>query len=201
MNSLLRPVSLLLLLTLFAPPAFSQKKFCPVPPPSPFKHDGQISTRFDRSSNGMRTTLQHPRALTKGADSVYLAASFVHQDPRVAVKPALEIIFFSASQPARLSFGEEVSLVADGQPMTLHRPASGGSRPGGRKSTPASAAVSLNYTEVAKLTASRKVQVRLGGVEFDLTGNHIEALRELASQMAPSPSRWTTRAAEAVSAR
>lgn len=200
MNSRLRLFSLLLLLTLSAPLALAQKKFCPVPPPSPFKHDGKIATRFDRSSNGMRTTLEHPRALTRGADSVYIAATFIHQDPRQQMKPSLDLIFFSASQTARLVFGEDVSLIADGQPMPLQRPANN-LKTGGRKSNVASATVTLTYADVAKLTASRKVQVRLGGVEFDLTGNHIEALRELASQMAPAPSRWTTRAAETVSAR
>src|SRR6201999_1573276 len=42
----MRPCSRLLLCALFvalaAPLALAQKRFCPTPPPSPFKHDGQI---------------------------------------------------------------------------------------------------------------------------------------------------------------
>ena len=56
-----------------------QKRFCPVPPPSPFKHSGRIVTSFDRAAGGMRTTLEHPRSLGRGAEGLYLAASFVHQ--------------------------------------------------------------------------------------------------------------------------
>lgn len=196
MISCLRLISLLIVLTVSAPHALPQKKFCPVPPPSPFKHSGQISTRFDRAANGMRTTLEHPRALTQGAESVYLAATFVHQDPRRPSKPTLDLIFLPASQAARAYSAQQVAIVTDGQPMMLHQPASTNSRTAVR----GAASVTLTYSEVSKLTAARKVQVRLGVSEFELTGNHIEALRELASQMAPSPSRWATRAGESVSA-
>src|SRR3954451_15330486 len=104
-----------LLVALSAASAFSQKRFCPTPPPSPFKHEGEIVTKFDGRAGGMRTTLQHPRPLGSGTEVFYLAASFMHQDPRRPAAPSLDIMFVSGSPLAHLRAGREVVFVLDGQ--------------------------------------------------------------------------------------
>ena len=92
----MRPTSRLLLsaalLTLLASAnALPQKRFCPKPPPSPFKHDGEIVTSFDSRAGGMRTTLQHPRAL---GGVYYIAASFMHQNASRPGTPALDLVIY-----------------------------------------------------------------------------------------------------------
>src|ERR1044072_9904922 len=115
----MRPFSRLLacaiLVALAAPLALAQKRFCPTPPPSPFKHEGEIVTKFDGRAGGMRTTLQHPRPLGNGTEVFYLAASFKHQDPRRPVAPALDLLLVSGSPLPHLRAGQDVVFVLDGR--------------------------------------------------------------------------------------
>jgi hypothetical protein len=189
----MRSISRLLLsaaiLTLLTANAFPQKRLCPKPPPSPFKHDGEIVTTFDGRSGGMRTTLEHPRPLGKSPDTYYMAASFMHQDQRRPGTPTLDLIIYSVSPASRLHPGQDLVLVLDGQPRSFNRNVSYGSRPGGGGN---SVRLTLSYAEASALTHARKVSAQVGGTEIELTNNHLEALREILSLMAPSPGLWQT---------
>jgi hypothetical protein len=192
----MRPCSRLLLCVLFvalsAPLALAQKRFCPTPPPSPFKHDGEIVTKFDGRAGGMRTTLRHPRPLGSGAEVFYLAASFMHQDPRRPAAPALDLVLVSGSPLAHLRAGQDVVFVLDGQARALRQSVSYASRPDGTGGTLDSASIRLSYADASALTQARRVVARVGGAEVELTNNHLEALREMVSLLAPSPGRWQT---------
>lgn len=188
----MRSVSRLLLsaalLTLLASSAFPQKRFCPKPPPSPYKHDGEIVTSFDSRAGGMRTTLAHPRPLARGAEALYMAASFMHQHANRPGTPALDLVIYAAAPAAQPRAGQGLALVLDGRPLALARNASYRSQPRGGDS----ARLTLSYEEASALTRARRVSARFGGAEVELTNNHLEALRELLSLMAPSPGRWQT---------
>ncbi len=171
--------------------AFAQKKACPVPPPSPFKHSGQIATSFDRSANGMRTTMEHPRSLAKGSDALYLSASFTHQDPRRPASPTLELAFISVALAPKFRESHDIVLSIDGKQRSFMGATNYQTR-GGGASTIEAARVNLTFDDVQAITRARKVSARLGVAEFELTNNHLEALRELASLMAPSSNRWRT---------
>jgi hypothetical protein len=179
--------------------AFSQKRFCPTPPPSPFKHDGQIVTKFDGRAGGMRTTLQHPRPLAGASGVFYLAASFMHQDPRRPSTPALDLLLVSGSPFAHLRAGQDVVFLLDGQPRAFTQNVSYRSQPDGSGGTLDSASIRLSYADASAITRARRVVARVGGTEVELTNNHLEALREMLSLLAPSPVRWQS--AGAVSAR
>ena len=181
-----------LLVALSAASAFSQKRFCPTPPPSPFKHDGDIVTKFDGRAGGMRTTLQHPRPLSGAAGVFYLAASFMHQDPRRPSTPALDLVLFSGSPLSHLRAGQQVVFVLDGQARALNQNVSYASRPDGAGGTLDSARITLSYADASAITHARRVVARVGGAEVELTNNHLEALREMVSLLAPSPGRWQT---------
>jgi hypothetical protein len=194
----MRPSSRLLLsailFTALAPAALAQKKtLCPKPPPSPYKHSGRIVTSLDRA--GARTTLEHPHALGRGAEALRWGASFLHVDPRRPAAPTLELLLFSPTPIVRLDAGG-LAFVYDGQPLAAGRNVSIRSQDGGQ-----AARVSLSYAEVVKLTQARRVSARVGASEYEFTNNHLEALRELVSQMAPSPGRWTADAGSGWSAR
>lgn len=176
------------LLTLFAATAFPQKRLCPKPPPSPFKHDGEIVTSFDSRGGGMRTTLEHPRALVSGAEMYYLAASFMHQSAKRQGTPALDLVLYSTTPASRLQAGQPLVLVLDGRPRAFNHNASYRSQPGGGNSV----RLTLSYVDAAALTQARRVSAQFGGGEVELTNNHLEALREMLSLLAPSPARWQT---------
>jgi len=177
-----------LLLALFAPAAYSQKKLCVKPPPSPYKHDAQISTSLDRKANAMRVTLQHPRALGKGAEQFYMAATFLYQDPRRPSTPTLDLLLFAASPLSKLTAGSGLSFDCDGRPCAQTRNVGFMSGPGGA----GAARVTLTYAEAASITHARKVVAHVGGADVEFTNNHLEALREMVSQLAPSPGLWST---------
>jgi len=176
------------LLTLLAATALPQKRMCPKPPPSPFKHDGEIVTSFDSRAGGMRTTLEHPRALGRGTDIYYMAASFLHQSTKRPGTPSLELVLYTTSPTSRLQGGQGFVLVLDGQPRPFGQNASYRSQPGGGNAV----RVTLSYADASALTHAHKVSAQLGGTEVELSNNHLEALREVLSLMAPSPGRWQT---------
>lgn len=176
------------LLTLLAATAFPQKRLCPKPPPSPFKHDGEIVTSFDSRAGGMRTTLQHPRAIGSGAEPYYLAASFMHQSTKRPGTPAFELVIYTNVPSAQPNNAGSVSLVLDGQARPFTQQASFRSQPGGGNAV----RMTLSYADLSALTRSRNASVQLGGAQLALTNNHLESLREMLSLLAPSPGRWQT---------
>ena len=176
------------LLTLLAATAFPQKRLCPKPPPSPFKHDGEIVTSFDSRAGGMRTTLQHPRAFGKGAELYYLAASFMHQSTKRPGTPALELVLHTNSPAATPQAGGGISLLLDGQARPFAQNASFRSQTGRGNVV----RLTLSYADLSALTQSRNAAVQLGGTQLELTHNHLESLREVLSLLAPPPARWQT---------
>ena len=181
------------LLTLLAATAFPQKRLCPKPPPSPFKHDGEIVTSFDSHAGGMRTSLQHPRAIANGTGLYYLAASFMHQSTKRPGTPALELVLYTNVPSAQPQGAGSVSLVLDGQAHPFTQNASFRSQPGGGNAL----RLTLSYADLSALTHARNAAVQLGGAQLQLTNNHLESLREMLSLLAPSPGRWQTADAQA----
>jgi hypothetical protein len=135
----------------------------------------------------MRTTLEHPRALGRGADAYYLAASFMHQNTKRPGTPTLDLVIYSTSPASRLQAGQALALVLDGQTRSLGQNANYRAQPGGN-----AVRLSLSYADASALAHARKVAAQFGGGEIELTNNHLEALREMVSLLAPSPGRWQT---------
>ncbi|HEX5708642.1 MAG TPA: hypothetical protein VFX96_15165 [Pyrinomonadaceae bacterium] len=191
-NSIPRLIICTALLLISFPDALSQKrKACPTPPPSPFKHSGEIVTSFDSAARGMRTTLEHPGPLAAGAEgAVYLSASFIHRDTRKGARQTLDLLIVSTSRAPRFRQSHDLSLVCDGRAVPLSSPARYESKSNGGTILEATG-VTLTAEDLAALTGARKVSARLGAAEFELTRNHLEALREMASLMGNSPTRWS----------
>ena len=169
-------------------PALAQKRMCPTPPPSPFKHSGTIVTSYDRNAGGMRTTLTHPRALGSTADALYMTASFLYPNPKRPSRLAVDIAFVSASRQARYQGAHNLVFLADGRELPLvGAPTQYQTAKAGDGQLLEATRVTLPYDMLLSLLHARRVTARLGSNEVELTGHHLEALRELASLMAPSP--------------
>ncbi len=168
-----------------------KRRACPTPPPSPFKHSGEIVTSFDSAARGMRTTLEHPSPLAAGAEgAVYLSASFIHQDTRRGARQTIDLRFVSSSSAYRFRQSHDLTLVCDGRAIPASQPARYESKSDGGTIFEATG-VTLSAEELVAVTGARKVSARLGALEFELTKNHLEALRAMASLMGASPSRWS----------
>ena len=185
------------LLFVLVPTGLAQKnqRACPVPPPSPFKHQGRIVTSFDRSTGGMRTTLEHPRVLSNAGGELYLYASFTHQDPRRRSPLMVDIAFLSTSKQARYRDSHNLVFMTDGQMLNISaRAPEYNSQRDERGLFVEMTKLTIPFDSLLNLTRARKVAARIGATEVELTNNHLEALRELASLMQPSqPQRtWAT---------
>lgn len=178
------------LLVVCASSSFSQKRFCPKPPPSPFKHSGEIVTSFDASVHKMRATLEHPNVLGKGLDTLYLTATFVYQDSQHPTPPTLDISFISTSLVPKYRATHDLIFFCDGQQHALRSVPRYQSRTDDQGTIYEATRVTLSYEDLMAITHSKKVAARLGQTEFEMTNDHLEALRELVNMLAPSPGRW-----------
>lgn len=172
------------LLFVFAGINYAQKA-CPLPPPSPFRHSAQIVTRPDPKTKQWKVYMQHPKSLTGGGDPVYLAAEFAYQDPRLRIKPTVDISFVSMSKNPRFEFSHALSLLIDGQPWPVAAPVQYSSKKQSDGIFLEITKVTLTYDSLINLIQGKKVAAQLGMTKFELSNNHLEALREIANMMMP----------------
>lgn len=187
----LKRIPLLLGLFLFFTSTGYAQKFCTVAPPSPYKHNALIVTSYDQRARRMKTTLEHPNDLGGG---LRLAASFFYTDPRLRSTPMIDLVFVAASKQPRFREAHDLSLMPEGNnAWAFNGPAqySTGDGPKGMKLERNK--ITLSYTDLLNLTRAKRVRVRLGMTEFELSNNHLESLREVASLMAPPPVRVVRR--------
>ena len=161
------------------------QKSCPVPPPSPFRHNAQIVTRPDPKTKQWKVFMQHPTSLTRSGEPVYLAADFAFRDPRLRVKPTIDISFVSMSKLPRFEFSHALSLLIDGQPWPVASPVQYFSKKQSDGLVLETTKVTLTYDSLISLIQGKKVSAQLGMTKFELTNNHLEALREIANMMMP----------------
>ena len=163
----------------------AQKRWCPEPPPSPFKHSGQIVTTFDPAAKRMRTTLRHPRKLGGAQDALYLGATFLHGAAGRSARPSVELVLISTSREIRYRDSHGFSVTLDGRRRALNAFAQYRSETGNDGSIREASRVTLTYESLLDITRARRVEAQLGPTRFELTDNHLEALREIVSLMAP----------------
>lgn len=162
------------------------QRACPVPPPSPYRHNGQIVTRFERG--GVRTTLDPMLIRGSQQDGLFLHATFSHLPRAQAARQTVELAFLSVSQTARFHHAPGLTLMVDGQPVAL--PGAVQYRSDSRdRLTLETARIVLPVESFRNLLRARRVTARLGPTEFQLRENHLEALREVASLVAPQSAR------------
>ena len=173
---------LLALFVTFTVTGYAQK-FCTVSPPSPFHHNGLIVTSFDEPTGRMKTTLEHPQTIGSG---IYLYASFFYQDQRLQrTPPTIDIYFVSASKHPKYRDSHNVSIAGDVGELAHGMRINYFTESGAKGLTIEKTVITLTYAELLNLTNSNRVTARLGETEIELTNNHLEALREIASLMVP----------------
>jgi hypothetical protein len=189
MNKMMIPLRSNLLLVAFilacTAPAFAQKRYCEIPPPSPFKHNALIVTRYDKPTKRMKTVLEHPVSLSHGGDALYLSASFFFTDPKLRTRPMLDIALVSVSKEAKYGASHDVKILADGARSAMVGQVQYQSGKDAHGLVREIAHATITYETLFNLIQARRVTAQIGSTEFELTGNHLEALREIASLMVP----------------
>lgn len=171
--------------------AQQRKTACPTPPPSKFKHTGEIVTRFDSKQKSMVTILQHPLALTNGAEQFYLYATFAHTSGAQPLKLSLAFISVADVQNAQHANSGAVQFSIDGQRQPFTLPTSYSKARNEMSQTIEARRFQFSFQQLLQVTEARRVTVNIDGATFALTENHLEALRDMASRMSPSPDSWS----------
>jgi hypothetical protein len=188
-NKMMIPLSrLTLLVALICASALSgfAQRYCQVPPPSPFKHTALIVTRYDQPTRRMKTVLEHPLSLGgDGTGALYLSASFFYSDPRLHMRPLLDISLISVSKEAKYRYSHDMSLAADGLRLAVVGQAQYRSEKGEKGLLKEVARATITYETLFSLIQAKRVTAQLGSTQFELTNNHLESLREMASLMVP----------------
>lgn len=169
----------------FSATGFAQK-FCTVAPPSPYKHNALIVTSIDQNTGRLKTTLEHPRPLSKG---LYLYASFFYQDRRLRTPPTIDIYFIHTAKDKEVEYAHahNVSIMADGNAWPFAGAPQYFTERADHKMILEKTVVTLPYASLVNLLQAKRVTARIGGTEFELSFNHLESLREIASMMMPPP--------------
>jgi hypothetical protein len=190
MNKMMIPYSRVALLVAImlacALSGFAQKRFCEIPPPSPFKHNALIVTRYDKPTKRMKTVLEHPGSLSHAAgEELYLSASFFFSDPRLRTRPMLEISIISVSKDLKHRNSHDLAFVADGARLPLVGQAQYQSAKGEKGLVQEIVTATITYDTLFNLIQAKRVTAQLGSTQLELTQNHLESLREVASLMVP----------------
>lgn len=166
----------------------AQKKACPIPPPSPYKHTAHIGTRYDADTHAMRTVLEHPVKLGSDAEPLYLAASFAYgktSGAAIATRTSVEFSFISVAPAPRFRDAHTLRLFADGRELPRVATERYGAEQADENHIIERTQVSLSPAALIELTKAKRVEITLGSEHFEFTKNHLEALRELASLIRP----------------
>lgn len=163
-----------------------QKRYCEVPPPSPFKHNALIVTRYDKPAKRMKTVLEHPLSLGHDhGEALYLSASFFFSDPGLRIRPMLDIQFiFVSKEPAHRN-AHDLGLLADAARLPLVGRTQYQSAKGEKGLVQEVVTATITYDTLFNLIRAKRVTAQLGSAQFELTNNHLESLREVASLMVP----------------
>lgn len=164
---------------------FAQKRYCEIPPPSPFKHSALIVTRYDQAAKRMKTVLEHPVSLSHGGDALYLSASFFFADPKLRARPMLELNIISVSKEPKYRNSHAVTILADGVSAPLVGQAQYQSGKGQNGHVQEVVRATITYDTLFRLIQAGRVTAQLSSTQMELSNNHLEALREVASLMVP----------------
>ena len=157
---------------------------CPLPPPSPFRHNGNIVTRFDASARRMITSLDPMLISGTTLDGMFLQAAFTHLPRGNASRQTVDVMFVSVSTENRFRFMHDLSLMMDGRLTPVFGTPQYRSASIGNGAVMEMTKVTLSLNGFRSLVRARRVTARLGATEFSLRESNLEALREVASLIA-----------------
>ena len=163
--------------------AWAQRS-CPIPPPSPFRHNGNIVTRFDASARRMITSLDPMLISGTQLDGIFLQATFTHLPRGNAARQTVDVMFVSVSRENRFRAMHDLSLMLDGRLTPVFGTPQYRTASIGEGAVMEMTKVTLSLDGFRSLVRARRVSARLGMTELNLREGNLEALREVASLIA-----------------
>jgi hypothetical protein len=180
-----RAILLAMLLLSCASLGFGQK-FCRVAS-SPFKHTASIANKYDDHAHRMKTVLEYPR-FDGGGSGFTIYASFYHHNVKLGFTPTVDLTFIFANAQSSSQHARDLSLSVNGRPLAFAGPIQFASQKD-KHTTVDAVKITITYENLLEITSGRKTEVRFGSTSRKLSEDNLEALRELASLLAPY-SQW-----------
>lgn len=195
---------LLLALAVVQPPAQSQGKLQP-PPKKNYKYDGKIVTTYDKSKNEtlvliqlmpvkdvedprpiLEDTADHPRDWSRLGFTMF----FSYPGESATTPKDVSIGFlYEALEPDRYK-GHVLMAKIDGERLTLGKMEVLNTTMVNRRwayqpYTRRTLELIVPYEQLLRLANAKKVKMTLGSFEFNLSKDHLDAIRDLASRTTP----------------
>ena len=156
---------------------------------SPYKHTANIVSRYDEHARHMKTVLEYPKFDGMG-NGFTIYATFYHHDVKLGT-PTVDLYFLFASPQSSSQHARDLGLNINGRPLALTGPIQFASQTENHM-TIEQARINITYEKLLEITSGQKAEVRLGSASRRLSEDNLEALRELASLLAPY-SQWAKR--------
>lgn len=149
-----------------------------------FNHNQKISTSYDRFDNRSMITLDLILKELVGLDQTSLSVSYPFDGKTMPIKVGDVLLnvtrfFGRPSDYERFAYRDTLILLLDGKPskipMETERSIGLGSSDRGT--------AWISYSQLRQIANARNIEGRIGDIEFTLTDNYIEALRDFASRL------------------
>ena len=172
--------SILLVLFLFlAAGAIAQE------PSSKFKHDGKIEVLFDEKKNETTIRLNEMKIFESESETLSIIVVGSFEGKKQTGSPS-ELLFVlnASSKQRRYQIEPQITVTADGEVIRTRQMKNYGARNDkGQIIEPL--LTMMPYEIVVKMANAKKVTLKIGTTDYEMTANNLEALRDVVSRLAP----------------
>ena len=165
-----------------------------------FKYNGKVESTFDQSKNQSIVyfrlipikALEEPKetyAVQFSDERLEFTSYFAHQGQKLITPDWITLGFLSATESPKKYGDRKLMVKMDGQwidfgPMKVLS-TTNYARRGQLPLIQDTMELPIRYQQFLMLANANKIKVKLGGVEFDLEKEHLEAIRDLAAHTVP----------------
>lgn len=159
-----------------------------IPPWKRYQHSAEIKTNYDKFKD--RTFVMHeqiPAGATAwfGNDTLHIQTGFSYEGKSVHMPSSIVMLFHSKSTDWKFLRSPSLIILADGNRFDLGKVVRADSKVLAPKQVYEMLAVEIPVNIFLKIVNSSKVECQLGVMEFELTEERLETLRDLASRLRP----------------
>jgi hypothetical protein len=153
-----------------------------------------ILSQFDKKAGKFKTVMEYPPLDVKSGVRRTIAAAFYHHDMKLGIVPDVNLTFAFVTDQSASQHPRDISLLVNGRPWAFGELVRYDSRKLEKGLVLETATLTLSYENLQEIIRARSVQARLGALDYQLSFDNLEALREIASQVEPYASwnKWKT---------
>jgi hypothetical protein len=175
------PVLLFAIICTFTAVVFGQQPL----PKRTYKHDGNIEVKYDASKNQTFVSLDTMNVYENDSESLSMSVTGSYEGKIAPASPS-EILFVlhASSKQRRYQTEPQLVVVADGEVVRTRQMKNYGARADGNRVIEPLLTM-MPYDILVKMANAKKLTLKIGSREYQMTANNLEALRDFVSRMIP----------------